>query len=110
MSSRQNAAGNEQPSLRPPQFGLRTLMLGMTVLAVILALLRLEWLSPVGFAVLGFLAVSVFAHVAGNCLGTRLRELSARHTESITERQAAFIVPTKNHFAPATKLSRRDRL
>jgi hypothetical protein len=110
MGFDRSATQREQPKLRPPQFGLRTLMLVMTLLAVMLAMLRLEWLSPVGVALLTFLAVSIFAHMAGNCLGTRLRELSPLPAEADAERQTAFIIPSKNHFAPATKLSRRDRL
>jgi hypothetical protein len=98
-------------SLRPPQFGLRTLLLLVAVCGVLLAIVRLHWLSPVGLAVLLFLAASIFCHVAGNAIGTRLREIGDRQDLSDSrESAAAFRRPRPQDFAPATQLSQRQSL
>ena len=57
--------------LRPPQFGLRTLWLGITCLCVLMA--AMKWLPPMVSAVLAVLSLSVVAHVLGNALGMQLR-------------------------------------
>ncbi|MCI0357192.1 MAG: hypothetical protein L0211_01745, partial [Planctomycetaceae bacterium] len=63
------------PRLRPPQFGLRTLLFVVTVCAVLAALSK--WVTPLVFLCLVFLALTIIAHVAGNAIGTRLREIGS---------------------------------
>jgi len=98
-------------SLRPPQFGLRTLLLVVAICAVVLAILRLGWLSPIAIGVIGFLAVSVFLHVAGNAIGTRLREIGDRNG-SLQEETGPTLIrrPQPRDFAPATQLGQRRGL
>jgi hypothetical protein len=96
--------------LPPPQFGLRTLLLVVTGCAVLAALS--QWVTPVVLACLAFLVLSVIAHVAGNAIGTRLRELGSHPPAD-----AAALPPGLNHgkpraadFAPATRLGQRHGL
>jgi hypothetical protein len=96
-------------SLRPPQFGLRTLLAAITAIAALLAIVRLQWLSPIGVGLLVFLAVSVFLHVAGNILGTRLRELGDR-PDTIPDPPTFARSLRPQDFAPATRLGQRQSL
>jgi hypothetical protein len=99
------------PALKPPQFSLRTLLLLVTGCAVLFALVNV--VPPMIIAGLVFLLLSVIAHVAGNVIGTRLREIGGRREE----RRLGF--PDKTHvdgemgmprYAPRTELSRRQSL
>lgn len=73
-NSMTNSAKESRPPLRPPQFGLRALLLLVTACGVLCALA--QWLSPIAIAAIVFLIVSIAAHVAGNAIGTRLRQSS----------------------------------
>src|SRR4051812_7023772 len=96
-------------SLRPPQFGLRTLLLLVTACGMLLALSR--WTSPVVVVLLVFLAVSIFCHVVGNAIGTRLREIGDGSSPSQSPDEAiSFRRPQAHDFAPATRLSERHSL
>jgi hypothetical protein len=96
-------------SLRPPQFGLRTLLLLVAACGVVFALSR--WLHPVAIAALAFLAVSVFCHVAGNAIGTRLREIGDQPDGTNPyESPAAPRCLQPQDFAPATQLGQRRSL
>jgi hypothetical protein len=94
-------------SLRPPQFGLRTMLALITACAALLALL--QWLHPAAVALLGFLAISIFCHVAGNAIGTRLRQIGD-NCDPLAARPRAIVPPAQHDFAPATPLSRRQGL
>jgi hypothetical protein len=97
---------NSPPRLRPPQFGLRTLLLLVTVCAVIFA--ASQWLPPLWVAALVLLALSIFAHVAGNAIGTRLREIGSRK-----DNRAYGLQPEARgepRFAPVTRLGQRQGL
>lgn len=94
------------PRLRPPQFGLRSLLLLVTAFAVIFA--ASHWLPPIWVAALVLLALSIFAHVAGNAIGTRLREIGSRKDNRAYELQPGGRAEPR--FAPATRLSQRQRL
>ncbi len=86
-------------TLRPPRFSLRTLFLGITAISLVLAVM-------VSVGVVGTLGLLLFllliaAHVAGNSLGTRLRDggdapLDTRPSRAIvaqTMRNAPHIPP-----------------
>jgi hypothetical protein len=66
-----SAASPTRASFRP-QFSLLTLFKGVTALAVLFAVAA--WAGPLWSWVLGLAALLVAAHVAGNWLGTRLRD------------------------------------
>ena len=89
------------PPLPPPRFSLRTLLLAVTAAGVFFGLFW--WFSPL--VVLGWAvaALMVAAHVAGNSLGTKLRDrASRRRTPSDVSGHAASA-----HQAPISHLSER---
>jgi hypothetical protein len=57
---------------RPPQFGLRTLLLAITALSVVFAVFAA--VGPMWSAMLALAFSLIGLHVVGNALGTRLRE------------------------------------
>jgi hypothetical protein len=97
----------QPPALRPPQFGLRTLLAAFTALGGLLALG--QWLQPPAIVLLGFLAVSIFCHVAGNAIGTRLRQIGDS-SDQVTSSARVIVPPSRHEFAPVTHLSRRQGL
>ncbi len=98
------------PALKPPQFSLRTLLLLMTAFAVLFALVNV--LPPMIIVGLVFLVLSIFAHVAGNAIGTRLRDLGGRPTELRLENpnEPGAAQTASPRCAPRTELSRRQPL
>jgi hypothetical protein len=100
--------GEHAKSLRPPQFGLRTLMALVTACAGLLALG--QWLDPIAIAAMAFLALSIFCHVAGNCIGTRLREIGDNRDLPRDDSPAKRVPARAQDFAPVTHLSRRRSL
>lgn len=104
-------ASEMPPALRPPQFSLRTLLLLVTAFAILFALVNV--LPPMVIAGLVFLLLSIFAHVAGNAIGTRLREIGSRPGERRlggTEEALAVGENRTPRCAPRTELSRRKSL
>jgi hypothetical protein len=97
--------------LRPPQFGLRTLLLAVTAIGMVLALG--QWLPPITVACLVLLVLSIVAHVAGNAIGTRLREigdLPAQERDFFPWGGKPRTRPGAGDFAPTTQLGRRSHL
>ena len=88
-----------QSVLPPPQFGLRALLLAVTVCAVLAALS--QWVTPVVIACIIFLVLCVIAHVAGNAIGTRFRELGSH---SPTSDGASARIGSPQAQRPATLL------
>lgn len=93
--------------LGPPQFGLRTLLLVVSTAAVLLGLW--QWLSPIYLAAIVFLLLSVMAHVAGNVIGSRLRDGKAVKIAAEDKHEHATLL-MEHHFAPVTKLGHRQSL
>src|SRR6185503_3530854 len=83
-----------------------------TLLALVAAcggLLALRpWLDPIAIAAIAFLALSIFCHVAGNCVGTRLREIGDNLPPD--EFTPPRTPPRPQDFAPVTQLSGRHSL
>src|SRR5262245_56836550 len=106
MQTNRQSEVHHPKSLRPPQFGLRSLLALVAACGVLFGLSR--WgLSPVALAAIVFFAVSVAFHVAGNAIGTRLREIGDLPQQESAE--AATIRHLKPHeFAPATRLGQRS--
>ena len=97
------------PALRPPQFSLRTLLLLVTAFAVLFGLAN--FLPPLMIAGLAFLLISIVAHVAGNAIGTRLREIGSQPSNrSSSDRNHAQAGGGAPRCAPRTELSRRRPL
>jgi hypothetical protein len=94
--------------LGPPQYGLRTLLIVVSAAAVLLGLW--QWLSPVTFAGVVLLILSVLAHVAGNAIGSRLRDGGLPAMTAPDPERPAPTLLDDHHFAPATKLSERHPL
>lgn len=94
-------------SLKPPQFGLRTLLWLVAACALLLALR--PWLSPLAIVALAFLGASMFCHVAGNALGTRLRQIGDQ-PELPPAPLAIRRTPLARDFAPVTRLGERRSL
>jgi hypothetical protein len=94
-------------ALPPPQFGLRTLLLIVTLCAVLAALS--QWVTPVVLACVVLLTLSIIAHVAGNAIGTRLRDLGSHlpPDDSALPPGLARAKPKADDFAPATRLGQR---
>ena len=60
---------------------------------------------------LALLVMSIFCHVAGNAIGTRLREIGDRpNPEQLAEATVAYRNPRPDDFAPVTQLGQRRSL
>jgi hypothetical protein len=99
---------NSKSRLPPPQFGLRSLLLAVTACAVLAALGR--WVSPIALAALVFLVLTIIAHVAGNAIGTRLRELGSQPDDAEPPADSKRRRARAGDFAPATRLGERRGL
>lgn len=84
---------DRRPALRPPQFGLATLLWGVAILCVLLTALTL--VGPLGAFALTMLILSVLAHVSGNALGMRLRDCGDQ--------------PVDEHDRPLARVPHYDR-
>lgn len=89
--------------LPPPQFSLRTLLFGVTLIGVGLGVCL--WLSPPAIAAIVMGVLIVGAHVFGNAIGTRLRR-GRTHTRYSTPMESV----SRSHeseapTAPATHLA-----
>lgn len=97
----------QRPGLRAPQFGMTTLLSVMAGLCVVFAV----WAA--GGAVLAFVVVllllAVFAHVAGNAVGTKLKE-NGGHRPRKKNAQPRAVELSGEHYAPATKLGEKSSL
>lgn len=88
-------AGRPLGTGRPPQFGLRSLLVAMAVIGVLCALAQAVGLYS--FLVLVFFLGLIAAHVVGNSLGTRLREETDRLAQSgalAADRPPASVIPS----------------
>lgn len=105
-------ANDIRSGLRPPQFGLRALLLGTALICLMLALMK--WMSGAVILVVVVLLLSVLAHVAGNALGTQLRDTGSRRLPDDAAPDSGLsgaARPLAEHdFAPRTRLSHRQAL
>jgi hypothetical protein len=103
------SAEAEYRRLKPPQFGLRTLLGGIAVWAALLVVG--QWLSPAVILTLALLAGSIFCHVMGNAIGTRLRQMGdLPDVGPKDDARTNHGPPQARDFAPATHLSERRSL
>ncbi len=96
---------DQSAGLRPPQFGLKAILVTTALAALILTSWRLQ--GPIVAASEVLLLLAIFAHVAGNSLGTKLRE------QTRLQGQANATTQDRLHpiaFAPKTDLALKQRL
>ena len=96
---------NSTRPLPPPRFSLRTLAFAITAICVLLALWR--EMQPLPWAMVVLTLLVIAAHVAGNALGTRLRDGLPK--TSATHSPSPIAVRTE-HFAPVSNLSGKQPL
>ncbi len=93
----------------PLQFNLRTLLVVVTLVAVILALT--QWFSPIVVAAIFFVALSILGHVAGNAIGTKLRRQGQQlHGQPDPVVITSKTAPPKAGFAQPTQLAHSKSL
>ena len=102
---------DRRPGLPPPRFSLAALFWLIGVLGVLFA--AMGYFGSHATLLLIVLALAVFAHVAANALGTRLRENGNRRMDGEGKPvagPAAWQRVAKSDFAPATRLRERSAL
>ncbi|MEM8678117.1 MAG: hypothetical protein AAGF97_02075 [Planctomycetota bacterium] len=92
--------------LKPPQFGVVGLLIFMTLIALVLAIGQTQ--GPLLASVVALLALAVIAHVAGNAIGTRLRDEGSQPMQAVQESRPK--TAESHHFAPTTQLSQKKRI
>mgnify|MGYP006908375985 FL=1 len=98
----------ERPALEPPQFSLATMFLVVAALGVLFGLMTA--VGPLGgFALLLFVLVLI-AHVAGNSIGTRLRDFGNERVEDDHPLQKPQGEDPRRAAAPASNLSLAGRV
>ena len=83
------------------------------VAAICISLALMKVIGPYGSFVLILFLLSIFAHVAGNAIGTKLRDQGNRPSprdEGDTTSTGPARPLAESDFAPATRLSRGDSL
>ena len=103
MDAKRPPNDQPQPALQPPQFTLRTLLWIMTGLCGLLA--GMTAAGPIGGFALLILVLAVVAHVVGNALGTRLREIGSDKNNAGEASPRPPVV--HSDFAPVSRLSQR---
>src|SRR5687767_10127728 len=71
---------DRRPVLRPPRFGLRSLLVGIGVLSTLFAISH--YFGTYGAAIAMLFGLCVVAHVVGNALGTKLRDFGDTPVEA----------------------------
>lgn len=100
-----SSANDPEPDLRPPRFSLRSV--GIVIALLGAAFYLMKWVSPIASAGLLLLSLSVFAHVAGNYIGTRLKQKRAP-ADSLPRPVEDPL--TDDDFAPRTQLGETSRI
>ena len=112
MSQTEKSFSDHRPGLSPPRFGLRT-MLGLIAL-LCGCLATFVAVGPITGSALLLAVLVVVAHVAGNAIGSQLRQNGSQRTivdgEIGAANREAVRRPSAHHFAPRTRLSHRAPL
>jgi len=108
----QNSSDDRRPGLCPPRFRLSTLLWLIAFLGAVFAMMGM--VGPYGVFALTLLVLSVFAHVAGNAIGTSLIENGDRPLSSdgkpIPIDPSRFRKPSESEYAPINLLGRQVSL
>jgi hypothetical protein len=98
---------DRRPGLQPPQFGLAALMVAVTIFASLFALFHYAGMLASVIAI--FFLLCVVAHVAGNAIGTQLRDVGSQDPSAKAAKNR-FRAAMPNDFAPVTRLRERYSL
>ncbi len=99
------------PDSRPAwqfQFKLRTLLLAVTAIGAVLAFVQA--VGALGAIAVGFVLALVLLHVAGNAIGTRLRDDATRQIESQPDERPAHGTAAEAATLNAGRLGERTPL
>jgi hypothetical protein len=102
---------DRRAGLPPPRFSLATMLWVVGALGVLFA--AMTYVGSYAMLLLILFALAIFAHVAGNALGTRLREHGDRPLRSDGEtptKSPAWQRAADSDFAPTTRLGTRYAL
>jgi hypothetical protein len=94
--------------LKPPQFGLRTMLVVTTIIALVFFTWRVFGSLAAATEVLFLLAI--LAHVAGNAVGTQLRDQRPRRDVHAAPDGGRHPPLSAQAFAPKSHLALRQRL
>jgi hypothetical protein len=86
---------------------VRTVTYSWLAVVVGVACAAIGWLGIAGWMAVAVVAASIAAHVAGNALGTKLREATDRDLSKTGLRQSAVMLPLRR---PPANLERRASL
>src|SRR5688500_14363644 len=92
---------DRRPALPPPRFGLGAMMAAVTALGVMFALIH--YVGMLGSTIALLFILCVIAHVAGNVIGTRLRDVGSQGAKDAKPRERRRKLRTHD-FAPVTRL------
>lgn len=93
---------NAAARLPPPRFGMRTILMVVTIIGMLLGLA--VGVSPYVAAVACLFTLAIAAHMAGNAIGMQLQQLGNQERRSKPKGEAASASLSETDFAPATQL------
>ena len=108
MERETTSSDDQLAGLGPPQFSLATLLIVFTTLSLIFACYHL--LGGAAAFVLALFIVAIAAHVAGNSLGTRLRDMRAGQRQPAHSGTKERGQVAAEDLAPVTNLYRSNAL
>lgn len=101
---------DQRPGLKPPRFGLAALFVAVAVLGLMFAVIH--YVGMLGSAIAILFLLCVAAHVVGNAIGTRLRDIGSQPTSDSKaphgRRRFRDVMPSE--FAPMSRLRERSSL
>ena len=100
---------DHRPGLKPPRFSLASLFVGVAMLGVLFAVAN--YFGSYATLLLILFALTITAHVAGNAIGTQLRENGNRRPLASHEAPQQKRRPVAStDFAPPSQLHHRSAL
>lgn len=101
---------DRRPALQPPRFGLGSLLAVVALLGLVFAFAH--YVGLYGFVIALLAALCLMAHIAGNAIGTRLRDGERPRPDGSRGTTSARPVQPVSpaNFAPATRLRSRYSL
>ena len=97
-----------RPALRRPQFTLATLFWIISGCGLLFA--AMIAVGPLGAFALLLLVLAIVAHVAGNSLGTQLRQIGDKNDSHDAPAKPRWRAVAEHEFVPETQLCRRTSI